>query len=310
MHGNLAAWYRVWRWNRRSGQALTRILFLAITFFLLLSEASESQRFPARNYTEQDGLRSSTVYALAQDRGGRMWFLTRAGVQSYDGFEWSLPPTDGVPPFGQWRFLETDGAGAWVASVDGGRPLLHLDPRGEVAGRLPPPRPGADVTGFVVPRKSGPAVVVGTRRHGLRFWQRDRWNSASLPDGRTRFPVFTLESDGERTFIGTDLGAFELRDGRLESVWNGPNPWGDTEVRALAWDSRAGRERLWLVGSDRVAVLEEERVRIVVDSVSIPFNRREELLLAEPDRRSYRTVGDVVHPSIVVTESDQVGGRG
>ena len=43
-----------------------------------------------RRYGTADGLPSSTVYAVAQDRDGAMWFGTKGGIARYDGVDFKV----------------------------------------------------------------------------------------------------------------------------------------------------------------------------------------------------------------------------
>ncbi|MCP4660658.1 MAG: hypothetical protein GY856_35100, partial [bacterium] len=59
-----------------SSVATTRSSALLLSVVLILVSADElsTQSYPIRNYTEGDGLPSSTVHDLTQDPSGRMWF--------------------------------------------------------------------------------------------------------------------------------------------------------------------------------------------------------------------------------------------
>ncbi|NMD10960.1 MAG: hypothetical protein GYA74_07270, partial [Acidobacteria bacterium] len=59
---------------------------LALVF---LAPGSAAQSFFTRTYEENDGLVNSTVYDLAQDASGRMWFATSGGISVYDGAAWT-----------------------------------------------------------------------------------------------------------------------------------------------------------------------------------------------------------------------------
>ena len=47
-----------------------------------------------KNYTVNDGLASSTVYKIIQDRKGYMWFATSHGAQRFDGKNYETFNTD------------------------------------------------------------------------------------------------------------------------------------------------------------------------------------------------------------------------
>ncbi|HUA80863.1 MAG TPA: two-component regulator propeller domain-containing protein, partial [Dyella sp.] len=43
-----------------------------------------------RRYGMQDGLPSSAVYVVAQDRDGAMWFGTKGGIARFDGLHFQV----------------------------------------------------------------------------------------------------------------------------------------------------------------------------------------------------------------------------
>ncbi len=48
-----------------------------------------AQSYFFKEYNEEDGLPSGTVFDIAQDSLGRMWFATRNGIVSYDASRWN-----------------------------------------------------------------------------------------------------------------------------------------------------------------------------------------------------------------------------
>ncbi|HSL84593.1 MAG TPA: two-component regulator propeller domain-containing protein, partial [Thermoanaerobaculia bacterium] len=123
-----------------------RAALLAVLLAPLLPQAAAAQRYPVRTFSERDGLASTTVHDLAQDPQGRMWFLTRAGVVRYDGFEWVAPDPRPAYLVLSYSLLELDPAGgAWLAAEDPSLPLLRVGaPPGE-ASELETPAPGPAV---------------------------------------------------------------------------------------------------------------------------------------------------------------------
>ena len=61
--------------------------FLLILLFFILIQISNlySQDPLLRHYTRKEGLPSSTLYQLIQDKVGFIWFGTKAGVTRFDG---------------------------------------------------------------------------------------------------------------------------------------------------------------------------------------------------------------------------------
>jgi len=66
-----------------------RSFSLACAVLCGLSMEAPAQVHQFRNYTaaDENGLSDNFVFSIQQDRQGRLWFATSAGVSSYDGVE-------------------------------------------------------------------------------------------------------------------------------------------------------------------------------------------------------------------------------
>ena len=72
--------------------------FVFLILFLYFMNFAFSQSFLVHRYSESDGLPSAFVLDITQDRQGRMWFATRAGIAVYDGVSWEkFTVSDGLP---------------------------------------------------------------------------------------------------------------------------------------------------------------------------------------------------------------------
>ncbi|MDO9261131.1 MAG: two-component regulator propeller domain-containing protein, partial [Flavobacteriaceae bacterium] len=63
---------------------LKKILTLTIICFLQVKQLY-SQTPSYYHYTSSDGLASSTVFEILQDREGFIWFATLNGISKFDG---------------------------------------------------------------------------------------------------------------------------------------------------------------------------------------------------------------------------------
>jgi len=65
---------------------------------LFLCPAAFPQEYSYTHYDVQDGLAGSTVYSMAQDRDGFMWFGTETGLSRFDGTHFrNFTTSDGLP---------------------------------------------------------------------------------------------------------------------------------------------------------------------------------------------------------------------
>ena len=71
---------------------------LLISKFIFAQTNVQSQSVFYRQYTTANGLPSSEVYKVIQDKKGFMWFSTNYGVSRFDGYKFTNYSTkDGLP---------------------------------------------------------------------------------------------------------------------------------------------------------------------------------------------------------------------
>ena len=68
-----------------------KIFWTVIGLIISLSSISYGQSgYAFQNLTKKDGLSQSSVFAIAQDNSGFMWFGTRDGLNKYDGYQFKV----------------------------------------------------------------------------------------------------------------------------------------------------------------------------------------------------------------------------
>jgi ligand-binding sensor domain-containing protein len=91
----------------------TRLLL----FFLFLQQLLVAQQFSYKNIIAADGLPSSEVYDILQDKKGYMWFATNHGVARYNGKEFTNYTTeDGLLDNTVFRMCEDSKGRIWFVS--------------------------------------------------------------------------------------------------------------------------------------------------------------------------------------------------
>jgi ligand-binding sensor domain-containing protein len=68
-------------------------IFLFLFFLYAMSQV-QAQDFSMRNFSVRDGLPSSEVYKVVQDKKGYVWFATDAGISRFDGYVFKNFTTD------------------------------------------------------------------------------------------------------------------------------------------------------------------------------------------------------------------------
>ena len=98
-------------------------LFLAIIFFPFLLQGQANVRF--RHLGKKHGLSQNSVFAIAQDGRGVMWFGTREGINEFDGYRFKIhrhrPEDPNSLPSDDVRSITYDRERncLWVGTIDG-----------------------------------------------------------------------------------------------------------------------------------------------------------------------------------------------
>lgn len=278
-------------WALRSPGSRSGFAGLLVTVVVCLAVAAPTpvlaQRYHVRSYTESEGLPSSTVNDVLQDPSGRMWFASRGGVTAYDGVEWTTYPLSPPDHFG----LDLDESGAlWAVTSlvpygvsrfeDGVWTALPRQGIGD------PYRP---IIAFAATREGDRVLVaVASELPALDLWDGSRWRRIDPGNGLPGV-VSSLAGHRGRLFAGTEKGLAELRGGGLDTRLF------DTAVRprvtsaaiqGLAIEEIPGKPvRLWMLSSDWLGYLEEERFTLFSTDVALPPRAVTDPLRLEPDRR-------------------------
>jgi len=222
-----------------------------VSSLVLCAQLASAQHYRIQTYTEEHGLPSSFVTALAQDSDGLMWFSTRAGIASFDGNEWERhdqPDSHSTP---QWNFLHID-ASARVWAV-GGNKLSYLDGGNwrslqRIAGAS-----DASIAAMADrPGEGQHAFLLGTSRGELELWDGESWTRIErMPSTEPR--LFGLAASGERTWVASGSGLLALDPGAhaLRAI---ATPPGSGAIKGMFHDAQ--RDVLWLVSESWLGVVE------------------------------------------------------
>ncbi|WP_317191980.1 two-component regulator propeller domain-containing protein [Hymenobacter rubidus] len=213
---------------------------------LLLATATVfGQTLPSRRFSLAEGLPETSVIALAQDGGGRLWVVTEVGAAWYDGHDFHSLTTQAGLPNTRVSALAADpgpAAGMWLGFRDGS--LCYFDPATARVRRVMPRVPGypAEVRA-VLARDSGAQrrVWVGTaagEMYCLR-WPATTPQRASRPAAplvqRVAWPASPLLSLATSAPMPNAINA--LAPGPAGGLWVGT----DHGLRLL--DETTGRPR-------------------------------------------------------------------
>ena len=191
-------------------------IFFIIFFWLTL--LTFPQEYLVHHYTESNGLPSSAVYDVTQDKTGRIWFASQGGIAVFDGIQWEqFSVSQGLPVSSFFKIRVDSKDRIWAVSVpeqtgvhvvfyDGGKWQEIPKPPIEITGER-------DVTSFELMEhnredegKKQITIVMGTIDKGLLTWNGKNWKQLTKKDGLMSNRVNGLLGLGEKFFVATDKG--------------------------------------------------------------------------------------------------------
>lgn len=95
---------------------LTVFLFLLFSF-VFLGVDTYAQELSYVNYSTHNGMPSSQVYSIYEDKNGYIWFATDRGIVRYDGYQFeSFDINDGLPSSTVFRFFPQKNGQIWCST--------------------------------------------------------------------------------------------------------------------------------------------------------------------------------------------------
>lgn len=96
-----------------------RQLLISIVFYLLIPVFVSSQSYTYVNYDTKDGLVSSVVYDICQDKDGFIWLATESGVSRFDGKNFrNFTFEDGLPSNSIIKIFADSKGRVWMSSFN------------------------------------------------------------------------------------------------------------------------------------------------------------------------------------------------
>ena len=211
-------------------------LFLSLTFQLLFSFQLFGQSFVTQTYTQEEGLPSSNVHAMIQDKLGRMWFGTRNGVAVYDGLDWSIYNMNNGLPENEINDLKIDSSGCIWALCS--RTRFHIAYyKDNVWRRLkndPINEPDAFARSFdVITTNNKTEILITSERNGIFYFDGNTWQNITTDSGLPSDFTSNVCILNKSFYVATQKGIAVLTNGKVDVSINRIIPENCKKILAL-----------------------------------------------------------------------------
>lgn len=243
--------------------ACRQIIHFALLYF---SAFIYSQGYLVHQYTEIDGLPSSVVKDVAQDKTGQIWVATRSGISVYNGATWRSFNVNNGLPVSNIHTVKADSLGAvWLFSYSAESNIWKYDGSQWTSLSIPLhlTNLAQPYTSFEVMSIAGQTrCAVGTMGAGVFSYQDDRWTQLTTKVGLPSDTIYCLTAYENRFYIGTTKGLAILQDNEIIN-WQYEKPAQlGREITGIAvqdtnrYPSTPGNKPiLWLKGNQWIGYL-------------------------------------------------------
>ncbi len=214
--------------QRQMRTLITTVFPVRFFLFLLLSYGNtvtaQNQGYDQISFSSislNEGLSQSTVFSIAQDNTGNMWFATYDGVNKYNGYHFTAYQHDATDPKSIAsdiaRVVITDSKGrVWIGTRDG---LSYYNEEKDFFQNYFYTKNGIRTQINGIAEIDSTRLLVSTNEELLLFDIVTGSFSESQPDERVRrFKASTISRQGDYIYIGTANGlyTYSVPHGRLE----------------------------------------------------------------------------------------------
>ncbi len=239
--------------------------YLIMSWALMISGNSVAQHFPSKQYMISDGMPSNSIYDIAQDKMGKMWFVTKVGPVYYDARTWHTFSDSLNLPTSTNSSIRAVGDRIWVAGLndtsltvqyyeggwwDIGSPVTEV----ELMGRL---------HFDVLDTYEDFLVFLGFKDRLFLYSSKEKsWQQIALPENLL---LNNLQKIGRKFFLSTSDGLYSYHAGSLNKVSLPYDKLPSTYLLNVAYDQNI----YYLLGYNWFAEMTDEEIVYLIQDVGL-----------------------------------------
>lgn len=244
-----------------------------LLFFGILPFVLYSQRYLVRAYSVSNGISSTVINDITQDKNGVMWFATTRSITSYDGTKWkNYYELDNLPSF-EYSCVKSDNQGnTWAFPAKLTDCIYIFKDSRWLPIKIPKTlqKTTAALKAASV-SMDGNFVGIGTTGNGFYFYNQiiNQWIHSPGP------PIFGLAYYNGSFFLATESGLFQIKIQQ-------PNSWipiktsaPSLPIYAIAIETNSSPapgentqipSRIWIVGKNFVGYYSKNQFKTLYNN--------------------------------------------
>lgn len=238
------------------------ISLLAIAFSLML----KGQHFPSKQYMISDGMPGNSIYDIAQDQNGMMWFMTKAGPAYYNTRTWVVFPDSLNLPNSTNSRIRASGNRIWVAGLNDTAITIQRYHEGDWV-KVSTPEVGRDPMGILlfdlIDQGDEYLLLLGFKDALYVYSSQDHsWHLVFLPDGMVLNNIQTIDG---RLLVSTTIGLYEYKADELQRV---PLPYDALpSPTILSLDQK--EDNYYVLGYNWFGEMSEDKVHYIIPDAGL-----------------------------------------
>jgi signal transduction histidine kinase/ligand-binding sensor domain-containing protein/CheY-like chemotaxis protein len=240
-----------------SSRRLLQVITIAIVMYIC--SPCNAQRYQVDTYTEDDGLPSSNIKDITQDKSGRMWFATRSGIAVYDGLDWkTYHLADGLASTSYNYILEDRAGRMWAITNARGTIISCFN--GTRWNRIPKIPVTLRVRGNIssaatVASGDTSILLIGHRWGGLLYWNGTNWKKPHPQKILDNTAIRWIEKAGDEVYVASDTGLWFASTKEAPDSFRLCQSVPKDDILTLSFDP--SRRIMWMVTKDWIGKLRD-----------------------------------------------------
>lgn len=259
-----------------------------LIFILLIAcIAPATGKFVVRQYTQEEGLPSSNVYSITQDKDGLIWAATFDGIANFDGIKWRkynnnkiLANSDLI----SYIFFDNQNI-FWGVDYSSGVNFINIHNPERSIPMLKVPdfyKYSNDSTISFDNTKGNISIVVSYNQKGVWTYLNKEWKYFDLSIYSSFTRILSVTTNNGIVTIGTDNGFIIINNGKISTDINHKNGTFNTSIRSFEYD-KIDPNKLWFMTDNYLAYLLNGKVVKVYNKPIFPNQEHDRKINIIPD---------------------------
>lgn len=240
---------------------LHKIYILIVLF--VAGYGSLYSHFLTQHYTQEQGLPSSNVYCVTQDKNGAIWAATFSGLGYYDGYRWKHLPdeTDRMRKAIISRIFFDEQDILWGISLNSGVQFVNVKNRKHSLPKIPFQNHIFNTVYHCGFNNQNGKITAAFTNESKSLWMyvNNQWKKVDLVNRVNFNSISGVEATHNRILMVTDQGIISIYENSISFELNKILGTEGKPIYGIAKD-RKDKEKIWIFTPDYIGYLKNDKL--------------------------------------------------